>query len=121
MPQPIKVNFLLNCAILLLFVLLARLSGSMCCAVGYIYCIYFLRSSSIFKYLRSSSIVKKLRSSSIFQKIEVVFNLKKNEVVFHISSSWVETMLHTKNQFPWLPRTKYRSSSIWKKLRSSSI
>ena len=93
----------------------------LCCAVGYIYYIYFLRSSSIFKYLRSSSIVKKLRSSSIFQKIEVVFNLKKNEVVFHISSSWVETMLHTKNQLPRLPRTKLRSSSIWKKLRSSSI
>jgi hypothetical protein len=30
-------------------------------------------------------------------------------------------MLHTKNQIPRLPRTKYRSSSIWKKLKSSSI
>jgi hypothetical protein len=30
-------------------------------------------------------------------------------------------MLHTKNLFPRLPRTKLRSSSIWKKLRSSSI
>ena len=30
-------------------------------------------------------------------------------------------MLHTKNQLPRLPRTKLRSSSIEKKLRSSSI
>ena len=34
---------------------------------------------------------KELRSSSIFKTIEVFF---------HISSGWVGTMLHTKNQLP---------------------
>ena len=48
----------------------------LCCAVGYIYYIYFLRSSSIFKYLRSSSIVKKLRSSyKIIIRLSFIFHL----------------------------------------------
>ena len=41
-----------------------------------------------------------MRSSSIFNKIEVVFHF-----VFHISSSWVDTMFHTKYQHPKLPST----------------
>ena len=46
---------------------------------------------SFSKKLRSSSIFKKMRLSSIFKRVDVVFN---------ISSSWVETMLNTKNQLP---------------------
>jgi hypothetical protein len=56
---------------------------------------------------------QKLRSSSIFEnKIKVVFHFPKNggfikvEVLFHISSSWVKTVLYTKNKLPRLPRAK---------------
>ena len=42
-------------------------------------------------------------------------------VFFHNLSSWVKIRLHTENQILGLPRTKMRSSSIWKTMRSSSV
>ena len=94
-----------------------------------------VRSPSIVKTLRSSSISQILRLSSILKEIDVVYHLQKMqvffhfqknevvfqskqdiEVVFHITSSWVETMLHTNNQLLRLPRAKLRLSSIWKQI-----
>jgi hypothetical protein len=70
----------------------------------------------------SSSSILKIEVVFHLKKIKVIFHLKIIEVIFHISSSWVKTMLHTKNQLPTLPRPKLRSSSIWRgKKRSSFI
>ena len=56
-----------------------------------------------------------------YTNIEVVFHFKTIEVTFLISSRWLKIRLHAKNKLLMLPRTNLRSSSIWKKLRLSSI
>ena len=56
-------------------------------------------------------------SAVCFLAIILALTALSHEVVFHISSIWVETMLHTKNQLPRLLTAKLRSSSIYKKLK----
>ena len=64
----------------------------------------------------------RLPFSKILRSSSICFSFNKNiEVVFYSSSSWVKIKWQTENQLPGLPRSKLRSSSIWKKLRSSSI
>jgi hypothetical protein len=57
------------------------------------------------------------KTNLVFQSLVISRgNGRGKKVVFQISSSLVETMLHTKNQLPRLPRAKLRSSSIFKNI-----
>ena len=99
-----------------------------------------MRSYSIFKknevvfylkFVRSYSIITKNRSYSIFYLVWLKQNWGHLPFSKNIElGSWVKIRLHIQNQLLGLPRTKLRSSSIWKKfevlfylqnLRSSSM
>jgi hypothetical protein len=64
-------------------------------------CLQFLKIEVVFNSPKIEVVFR-------FKNILVVFHLNKNEVFFHISSSWVETMLHAKNQLHRLHGRKLR-------------